>query len=125
MLAALAAGDEDDIMLRGIDVVVVEDEELVDAVFLEGAGLDDGAYGPEQTAVEDDILFAANLRSRGGTWLFQWFRTGWGGTGGGMETYAFEQVEDVLASLLADLVDVEFGARSHGGSQRIGAGERA
>jgi hypothetical protein len=80
MLAALAAGNEDDITLRGIDVVVVEDEELVDAVFLECAGLDDGAYGPEETAVEDDILLAADLRSRGGTWLFQWFRIGWGGT---------------------------------------------
>lgn len=38
-------------------------------------------------------------------------------------TYTFKQVENILASLVADLVDVEFGARSHGGSQRIGAGE--
>lgn len=47
MSATLTAGYKDNIVLSSVDIVVVQDEELVDAVFLEGAGLDDGAYGPE------------------------------------------------------------------------------
>ena len=59
--AAFAPRDEDDIALAGVDVLVLEDEELVDSVLLEGGDLDYHADRANQASVEDDILLAADL----------------------------------------------------------------
>lgn len=45
MPTRLAPRDEDNIALARVDIVVLEDEELVHAILLEGRDLDDGADG--------------------------------------------------------------------------------
>lgn len=65
MSRALAASDEDDVALTGIDVVIFQDEELVDTIFLKCSNLDYQANGANQAAVEDDILLSSYLENRG------------------------------------------------------------
>lgn len=65
MPGTLAAGDEDDIALRGADIVALEEEELVDAVVLKGRDLDDGADGPGEALLDDEVLLALDLSGRG------------------------------------------------------------
>lgn len=47
MAAALASGDKDDIALARVDIVVLQNEELVDAVLLERRDLDDDSDWPD------------------------------------------------------------------------------
>lgn len=65
MPGTLPAGDEDDIALRGADIVALEEEELVDAVVLEGRDLDDGADGASEALLDDEVLLALDLSGRG------------------------------------------------------------
>lgn len=62
MSATLAARDEDNVALARVGIVVLEDEELVDAVLLESRDLDDGADGPYEAAIKDDVLLATDLQ---------------------------------------------------------------
>lgn len=62
MPSTLAAGNEDDIALAGVDIVVFEDEELVDAVFLELRDLHNRADRAHEAPIKDHILLAADLR---------------------------------------------------------------
>lgn len=64
MPAALSSGDKDDIALARIHIIVLEDEELVDAVLLQCGDLDDGADGADQAAVKHEVLFTADLQMR-------------------------------------------------------------
>ncbi len=61
MATALAARDEDDVVLAGIRVVVFEKEELVDAVVVERRDLDDDADGAGQALLDDEVLLPADL----------------------------------------------------------------
>ena len=61
MEGALAPRHEDDIALARIGVIVLEKEELVDAVLLQGRDLDDVADRAGQTALDDQVLLAPNL----------------------------------------------------------------
>jgi hypothetical protein len=63
MSTAFAPGDEYNIALARIYILVFENEELVYTVLLQGSDLDDSANGPNQAAIKDDVLFAADLRS--------------------------------------------------------------
>jgi hypothetical protein len=47
MAAALAAGDENDIALARVGIIVFQDEKLVDAILLEGGNLDYYADGAD------------------------------------------------------------------------------
>lgn len=61
LAATLATRNEDDIALACIDVIVLENEKLLNAVFLKCRDLDYDADGTHETAVEDDILLAPDL----------------------------------------------------------------
>lgn len=61
MAAAFPSRDEDDVALARIGILILENEELVDSVLLEGSDLDYHADWPDQAPIEDDILLAADL----------------------------------------------------------------
>lgn len=64
MAAAFPSRDEDDVALACIGILILENEELVDSVLLEGSDLDYYADWPDQAPIEDDILLAADLSWR-------------------------------------------------------------
>lgn len=64
MSGTLPAGDEDDIALSGPDIVALEEEELVDAVVLEGRDLDDSADRAGEALFDDEVLLALDLSRR-------------------------------------------------------------
>ena len=134
MTAAFAPCDEDDIPLSRIDIVVVQIEDLVYAILSQRRDVDDRTDGANQAAIQDDILLATDLRTEKAGSAY----TAWDGSRVGSRvrssnqaallmrgerwrvslTYALEQVEQVLASLAADLLCVELGARRHVGRSR-------
>ncbi len=59
--SAFASSDEDDIVLAGVDVVIFQDKELVNSVFLKLGDLDNQPNGAYQAAIEDQVFLAANL----------------------------------------------------------------
>lgn len=61
LLRVLASNEEDNVPLAGVDIVVLEEEELVDAVFLESAELDEQSNGAGQRALDDEVLLASDL----------------------------------------------------------------
>lgn len=62
MACTLATGDEDDIALARIGIVVLLKKEFVDAIFLKSCDLDKGADGSGQTTLKNQVLLATNLR---------------------------------------------------------------
>lgn len=109
MTASFSSRNEDDVPLTRIDIVILEDEELVDAKLLQRGNLDDGAYGAHETAVEDNVLLAADLEAGASVGMVEV-------KGSGRRTHTFKEVEQVATRLVADLLRAEVGARSHGGS---------
>lgn|SRR5687768_3624327 len=65
MAPTFASGDEDDVALAGIDVVILQDEELLDTILLQCCNFDNCAYGTHEAAIQHYILLAANLCSSG------------------------------------------------------------
>lgn len=65
MAAAFASGNEDDIALAGVDIVVLKDEELINAILLKHGDFDYNSDWADETSIKDDILLSANL-DRGG-----------------------------------------------------------
>jgi len=61
MATDLSPCDKNDIVLAGVDVVIFENEEFVDAVFLQGSDLDYRTDGADETAVEHEVLLPAHL----------------------------------------------------------------
>lgn len=61
MLAAFASSDKDDVALAGIDIIVLENEELVDAILLKGSDFYDSTNRPHETAIKHNVLLATNL----------------------------------------------------------------
>lgn len=64
MSAAFSASHKDDIALARIHVVILENEELIDAILLKRSNLDDCADGADQAAVKHEVLLAADLQKR-------------------------------------------------------------
>jgi hypothetical protein len=62
MPTALSSSHKDDIALTCIHVVVLEDEELVDAILLERSNFDDCTDGADQAAIKHEVLLAADLQ---------------------------------------------------------------
>lgn len=64
MAAAFASCDEDDVALAGIDILILKNEKLINAVLLKRGDLDNYADWPNEASVEDNVLLAANLKWR-------------------------------------------------------------
>lgn len=62
MAGALAACHEYDIALARIGIVVLQEEELIDTIFLQRRYLDHDANWARQASLDDEILLSANLR---------------------------------------------------------------
>ena len=62
LFGILAANEEDDIPLAGIDIVVFQKENLVYAIFLERTELDEKTNSPSQRLLNDQVLLASDLR---------------------------------------------------------------
>lgn len=61
MTAALASGNEDDIALAGVDIIVLEDKELINAILLKHGDFDYNSDWADETSIKDDVLLSANL----------------------------------------------------------------
>lgn len=106
MASALATSYEDDIPLAGVGVLVLEEEELVYAVFLESSDLDDGTDRARQAALKNEVLLPADLETPRLAHEEQ-------AAGAKCLTYSLEQVEEVLARFVLYLVRIEASSRSH------------
>lgn len=61
LLRILSADQENNVSLAGIDVVILQEERFVDAIFLKIAELDDQANSASQRLLDDQILLSAEL----------------------------------------------------------------
>lgn len=61
LLRILATDEEHHIALAGVDVVVLEKEDLVDAVLLQRTELDEKTNRSGQRLLNDQVLLASNL----------------------------------------------------------------
>jgi hypothetical protein len=61
-LGVLAANKEHDIPLAGIDVVVLQEEDLVYAIFLKRTELDEKTNSSSQSLFNDQVLLASDLK---------------------------------------------------------------
>ena len=61
----LAARNENDIALARVGILVLEKEEVVDAVVAQSGRLDDDAERAGEVLLNDEVLLAADLRCRG------------------------------------------------------------
>jgi hypothetical protein len=61
LFRVLAAHEKDHVPLGGIDIVVLEEEDFVDAIFLESAELDKQSNSSSQGFFNDQVLLASDL----------------------------------------------------------------
>jgi len=61
MACAFAPSDENDVALACIGIILLEEEELVDAVVLKGCDLDDESDGTGEALFNDEVLLAPDL----------------------------------------------------------------
>jgi hypothetical protein len=61
LFRVLATHEEDHVPLGGIDIVVLEEEDFVDAIFLESAELDKQSNSSSQGFFNDQVLLASDL----------------------------------------------------------------
>jgi hypothetical protein len=61
LLCIFSSDHEDDVPLAGVNVVVLEEEWLVNAILLESAEFDDEANSASQRLLNDQVLLATNL----------------------------------------------------------------
>lgn len=103
LLRILASDKEHHIALAGVDVVVLEKEDLVDAVLLQRTELDEKTNRSGQRFLNDQVLLASNLdgvsRPRSSRKI-----------SGGL-TYTFQQMEEISPCFFSDLLRVY---RPHG-----------
>jgi hypothetical protein len=64
MTTTFAAGDEDNIALACVGVVILQNEELVHAIFLKSCNLDYSSDWSDKTLIEDNVLLPTNLSRR-------------------------------------------------------------
>lgn len=62
-LCIFPSDQKDNVPLRGIDIVVLQKEKLVDAILLKRAELDKEAHGRGEGLFDDYVLLAADLIS--------------------------------------------------------------
>ena len=62
LFGVLAANKEHDIPLAGIDVVVLQEEDLVYAIFLKRTELDEKTNSSSQSLFNDQVLLASDLK---------------------------------------------------------------
>jgi hypothetical protein len=98
LLRVLAANEEHDVPLAGIDVVVLQEEYLVYAIFLQRTELDEKTNSSSQSLFNDQVLLASDLRG------ISWLRL-MGGSAGSL-TYSFQQVEQIPPSLVCYFLGV-------------------
>jgi hypothetical protein len=84
--------------LAGIDVVVLQEEDLVYTIFLKGAELDEKTNSPGQRLFNDQVLLASDLRGISLSGLQR-------GSAGSL-TYTFQQVEQIPPSLVCNFLGV-------------------
>lgn len=65
MAGRLAAGNEDDITLARVAVLVLEKEEIVDAVVAQRRGLDDDAERAGEALLDHKVLLPTDLGTGG------------------------------------------------------------
>jgi hypothetical protein len=63
VLWLLASGQKDDVALRVVDIAILYVEDLVDAILLQGAELDEQANWTSKRLFNHKILLARNLRN--------------------------------------------------------------
>ena len=61
MAAAFASGNEDNIALAGVDIIVLKDKELVNAILLKHGDFDYNSDWADETPIKDNVLLSANL----------------------------------------------------------------
>ena len=61
MLSSLTPRDEDYASLARIDIVVLQDEELIHAIFFQRCDLHNCSYGADEAAIEYQVLLPAYL----------------------------------------------------------------
>jgi hypothetical protein len=64
LLRVFATNHENNVSLAGIDIVILEEEGLVNAILLESAELHKKADRPGERLLNDEILLASYLESR-------------------------------------------------------------
>jgi hypothetical protein len=84
--------------LAGIDVVVFQEEDLVYAIFLKRAELDEKTNSPSQRLLNDQVLLASDLIGISLLLLL--------GSSAGSLTYSFQQVEQIPPSLVCYFLGV-------------------
>lgn len=62
LIQVVRAGQEHDILLRGVDIVILQEEHLVYAILLESRELDEETERPGQALLNHDVLLSSNLR---------------------------------------------------------------
>jgi hypothetical protein len=114
MSGTFAPRHEYDIALAGVGIVVLQKEELVDAVLLQRRDLDDDADRTGQALLDDQVLLPADL------WvprLSVCRLTGPPGPGSHWAreagTYTLKEIQKVLPGLVSDMLGVEPHMRSH------------
>ena len=61
LLCVLSTNKEDYVTLASVDIVVLKEEDLVDAIFLQRAELDEQANRARKRLLNDQVLFASHL----------------------------------------------------------------
>lgn len=62
LLRVLAANEEHDVPLAGIDIVILQEEDLVYAIFLQCTELDEKTDSSGQRLFNDQVLLASDLK---------------------------------------------------------------
>lgn len=117
MLRLLATNEKDDIALGGVDVCILQQKHAVYTVFLKHRELDEQADRTRQLLADDEVLLAPGLHTA--------LEEAWGESSIG--THAFEQGEQVSASLVTAVICISQGrhhARGKGKRREGGSGRQ-
>jgi hypothetical protein len=108
MVCTFASSEKDNIPLACVGVLIFQEEELFDSIFLEGRNFDYDANGSGQAALDYEVLLSSHLRIRSNQ-LSDASHL-WGVKG---FTYPFQEMKQLLFCLLSDLLGTESHPRSH------------
>jgi hypothetical protein len=61
MLGFVPSSEEDDVTLRGIDIIIFKKENSVNSIFLQCGELDEQAQWPSKRALDDKVFLSSNL----------------------------------------------------------------
>jgi hypothetical protein len=97
LFGVLAANEEHNIPLAGVDIVVLQEENLVYAIFLERTEFDEKTNSTSQRFLNNQILLASDLIDISRLRLWR---------GRGSLTYSFQQVEQIPPSLVCNFLGI-------------------